>query len=178
MTLLPAIKKPQKVGRARSELRPTKCTSGIVHWRHKRVWDRDAVQRLTWSREGRSREYRWPGHYRPWDAVEATSKSPLGYEIAEVIARTDKTYQEKLNRRGEWEGTPVQPLVLDPKVAFALAVKAKPGAVKPRGRSVGPKVQAPTPPPPLSPSTRPRGTHSWPPPRPSRPVPGPKNRLQ
>ena len=49
-------------------------------------WDDDLVKRLSWSREGRSREYRFPEHFGLREAVDAPSKYPLGSEHADVIA--------------------------------------------------------------------------------------------
>ena len=46
-----------------------------------------------WSREGRSRGYRWAHHYHEWDATRATSKPPAGSEYPEAIRESDARYQ-------------------------------------------------------------------------------------
>ena len=42
-------------------------------------WDAaEPEQRRAWAQEGRSRDFRWPGHYRPWSAWYAEDKPPPG----------------------------------------------------------------------------------------------------
>ena len=42
-------------------------------------WDENKLQRLAWSRQGRSRDYRFPDHFPAWNAEGPEDKPPLGY---------------------------------------------------------------------------------------------------